>query len=187
MRAFEYQNPILTEFEKSKQQLINMYHRLERIIHDSEQYGEVDNAQRLLDKVLAQLKQQHNWTPPQKTSNKQQEPKAKRSGKHQAAIDAYQQTQGNQFKMMFLGYDPKNKKQEPNNIWGWGILGDNIYQFWGTVDQMPQVKKMDDMPFNRRALLKKQEEKLTQGYKKISGQKSIKWVKRILGQDLEIA
>lgn len=176
MRAFEYQNPILTEFEKSKQQLIDMYDRLMRIIQDSEQYGEVDNAQRLLDKVLTQLKQQHNWTPPQKPSSKQQ-----------AATSAYQQAQGNQFEMKFLGYDPKNKKQEPNNVWGWGILGNNIYQFWGPVDQMPQVKKMDDIPFNRRALLKKQKEKLTQGYKKISGQKSIQWVKRILGQDLEIA
>ena len=183
MRAFEYENLIfeelLTEFgrleKKSFRELVDMYHLLQRIIDEVEQEGERENARRLLAKVEAHLKNKYDWSPPA------EKPKAK-SQAHRRASGAYQKATGDKFQVVFCGrfVDPLKGKRGSDKVWGWGVKGDKIYQFWGPTGKTPQVKTIPNTDFNRDAVNRKAMDKQAKGYRKMSAADSAEWIRQVL-------
>lgn len=159
---------IILEYDvkgKSKSEIDEMLHRLRRIIQTSDFVGERDNAQDLLNKILAQLGQKPEEPKPE-------EPKAS-AGK--ASSDGA-------FQVVFFGhfYDPYAGKRGSDKVWGWGVKGEFIYQFWGPNGKTPQVKRLPNTPVNRAKLDKLAGQKAAKGYDKISSANHVNWLKSVL-------
>lgn len=187
MRLFEYENfileEILTELQKTKQELLDMVARLKKIIVQSDYEGERENAKSLLKKVLFQLENEYGWK--SHSGAKTQEPPKRdhtNKAKSQAGAKAYQKADDLAFKVVFFGrfFDPNAGKKGSDKVWGWGVKGDYIYQFWGPTGKTPQVKRMDNTPYNRNLANRKAAEKVGKGYQKMSAAESEEWIKQVL-------
>lgn len=188
MRAFEYKTlfleEILTEFEKTKQELIDLYNRLERIIQTSEHQGERDNASRLMNRVLKQLEDKYDWSSNKSNTQKTARQQYRTGGdpRYQAGAKAYQKTADSAFKVVFFGryVDPMLGKRGSDKVWGWGVKNGYIYHFWGPTGKTPQVKRMDNNAFNLDASNRKALGKAAKGYKKMSAEASTDWIRQVL-------
>jgi len=163
---------------KTTSQINVMIARLKRIVSDlggnPSTKGEADNAQRLLDKIMAEMGAD---------APKQEQPRRERTTRDEPKKEKPKSISpsSGQFQVVFIGrqVDPDAGERGTNKVWGWGVKGDSIYQFWGRYKQTPQVKKMPNTSANRmktEELAKKKAKK----YTKVSASEHIDWLNDVL-------
>lgn len=167
MRSFELYKTVILEYStagKSKAEINKMLDTLRRIVQESNFIGERDNAQDLINQILAEL------------GRAPEEPKAKEEPKKAGVPVA------GAFKVVFFGhfYDPMAGERGSDKVWGWGVKGDYIYQFWGKNGGTPQVKRLPNTPENRSKLDGLASTKAAKGYNKISAANHADWLNSVL-------
>lgn len=134
--------------------------RYKRIVSTSDGIGEREMAKKLLDRLLANLGRKPEPEQPKATGTS---------------------VSTNAFQVVFFGheYDPTAGKRGIDKVWGWGVYGDYIFQFWGRNGATPGVKRMPNTPENRQKL-KALAAKKARRYKKINASDHVEWLKRVL-------
>jgi len=165
---YETKTAVILEYStegKSKAQIDEMLARLRLIVQQSDFIGERDNAQDLINKILGNL------------GREPEEPQAKPEPKR-AGVPAGPGS----FKVVFFGhfFDPMAGERGSDKVWGWGVKGDNIYQFWGKNGGVPQVKHLANTPGNRAALDTLAGKKERKGYNKIAAANHVEWLESVL-------
>lgn len=137
--------------------------RYKRIIETSDGVGEREVAAKLLKKLYADLGRSPD-----------PEPKAKKATGTSVSTGAFQ--------VVFFGhfYDPMAGKRGSDKVWGWGVHGDYIFQFWGPNGKTPGVKRLPNTPENRQKLNALAMKKERKGYNKINAANHVEWLKRVL-------
>ncbi len=140
--------------------------RYKRIWKTSDGIGEREMAKKLLDALLAKIGRKPEREP------RPEQPKAKPTGTGVST---------NAFQVVFFGheYDPTAGKRGIDKVWGWGVYGDYIFQFWGRNGATPGVKRMPNTDENRQKL-KALAAKKARRYKKINASDHVEWLKRVL-------
>lgn len=169
MRIYEIINEvILTELGpdmKSQKSIDEWITRYKRIIETSDGIGEREMAKKLLDKLLAALGR--------KPEPEQPKAKARATGSGVST---------GAFQVVFFGhfYDPMAGKRGSDKVWGWGVYGNYIFQFWGPNGKTPGVKRLPNTSENRQKLNALAAKKERKGYNKINASDHVAWLKRVL-------
>lgn len=169
MKIYEILNEvILTELGpdmKSQRSIDEWLTRYKRIIQTSDGIGERDMAKKLLDALLDKLGR--------KAEPEQPKAKARETGTSVST---------GAFQVVFFGhfYDPMAGKRGSDKVWGWGVHGDHIFQFWGPNGKTPGVKRLPNTPENRQKLNALAMKKERKGYNKIKASNHVEWLKRVL-------
>lgn len=142
--------------------------RYKRIIEESNGIGEREMAAKLLKQLYADLGRSPD-----------PEPKAKAKAKTTSVST-------DTFQVVFFGhyYDPMAGKRGSDKVWGWGVQGDYIFQFWGPNGKTPGVKRLPNTSENRQKLNNLAIRKERKGYNKINASDHVSWLKRVLAAKL---
>ena len=140
--------------------------RYTRIWQTSDGIGEREMAKKLLDRLLADSGRKAARDEPE-----QPKAKAKPTGTDVST---------NAFQVVFFGHEyDQSAGKNTDKVWGWGVYGDFIFQFWGRNGAKPGVKRMPNNDVNRQKL-KALAAKKARRYKKINASDHVEWLKRVL-------
>ncbi len=81
------------------------------------------------------------------------------------------------FKIVFVGHYQDDKSDK---IWGWGVKGETIYQFWGGRGHKLSVKTLQNSNTNLNALSKLQQSKEAKGYRKQPAANFEEYIRNVL-------
>lgn len=132
--------------------------RYQRIIDTSNFVGERENARTMMNRLLAKMGR------PEKK--------------------AQQELPDDAFQVVFFGhfYDPLAGKRGSDKVWGWGVKGDIIFQFWGANGKTPAVKHLSRTRQNLNKLQRLAQSKERKGYSQIRAADHVDWLRRVLEQ-----
>lgn len=98
------------------------------------------------------------------------------SAKTKSSTDAA----GDPFKIYFVGHYQDNTSDK---IWGWGVKGNTIYQFWGRRGGSPSLKTLAKTDANMQALNKLAKQKEAKGYTKQTSASFEEMIRKVLRTD----
>ena len=84
------------------------------------------------------------------------------------------------FKIVFVGHFQDDTSDK---IWGWGVKGDTIYQFWGRRGGSPSLKVLEKNDANLAAIDKLAKSKEAKGYRKTSASTFEEMIRKVLDTD----
>lgn len=83
----------------------------------------------------------------------------------------------NKFRVVFVGH---YKDETSDKVWGWGVKGDTIYQFWGRRGGTPSLKTFPKSESNLNEINRLAKAKESKGYRKQPSASFEEWLKKVL-------
>lgn len=145
---------------------IDLYNK---IIAQSHHEGERANARTMRDRLIARAEETGSYrAPPPPPRRQPPRPAEKPPAPPKPVLP---------IKVEYLGY------YKPSNaLWGWGVMGEEIFRFWGGLDDAPYVKVLPKTMQNLRAVDKIKHGKVAKGFTDANPFNYIEWLEAAIAR-----